>query len=297
MKIKILNDAELYLTYSWNEYVNHGICGHTFEVIDYYLLLKKFFKVKILLAELSPEILKTALTKYDLTNEEILEVLDNTEFISKDIKLIKTTKILFTDGGFNCIKNLNIIADRIFIFACGTRSLQENTSNKYTILQDFRVYGETTYNSIHYVKKILFNKLKKINTSIDRPMIYVTENCRYMSEEDIKKFIEDTKINKLLIVANKNEYNIENIEVLNPPVLNIFEQFSTYYYTPIARHFDCSPRFIAECKYYDKEVIYYNIDYLEDDLGLFYRFLDINTNFKSLFLTEEDEIINIIKNS
>ena len=295
MKIKILDQAELYLTYSWNRYVNHGICGHTFEVIDYYLLLKKHMSVKIVLGELTPDILYKALDKYNLSDLEKTELINDTVFVENTVKLLKVDKILFTDGGFDNITQLNIIANKIFIFACGTKSLQTNNSNKYTILQDFRVYGDTTFNSINYIKKIMFSRLKPIKYSIDQSMIYITENCRYLNQLQVEKFIEDQQIDKLLIIANLNEYNIPGVTLLNPPVENIFELFSTYYYTPIARHFDCSPRFIAECKYFEKEVKYYNIDYLEDDLGLSYRKFDIETNFESLFLNDDDEIINIIK--
>jgi hypothetical protein len=67
-----------------------------------------------------------------------------------------------------------------------------------------------------------------------------------------------------------------------------------FYYTKVNKKFDCSPRFIAECEYYNKEVVYL-IDYLEEDKGLFWRKYDIENNFKSIFLNENDEIIKIIK--
>ena len=77
--ITILNDHEIYLTYSWN-YTNHGICGHTFEVIDYYLLLKNHFNIGILLQEnIDQEIFRKAISeKYNLDDIEIQDILDNT---------------------------------------------------------------------------------------------------------------------------------------------------------------------------------------------------------------------------
>jgi hypothetical protein len=44
------NNYDLWLSYTWSKN-NHGICGHTFEVIDYYYILKKHFKVGILIGE------------------------------------------------------------------------------------------------------------------------------------------------------------------------------------------------------------------------------------------------------
>ena len=80
-----------------------------------------------------------------------------------------------------------------------------------------------------------------------------------------------------------------------PPVDNLFDKFSTYIYTPVPRKWDCSPRFIAECKYYGKEVIYHNIDYWDVDLGLYWRKHDIDNEFDSLFLRDADEIIPILQ--
>jgi hypothetical protein len=87
------------------------------------------------------------------------------------------------------------------------------------------------------------------------------------------------------------------------PVKNIFERFSTYIYTPTysvtnPKHgcFDCSPRFIAECAFYNKDIIYHNItdEYLSRDTGLKYRRHDIENNMDSIILTPQDDIINIL---
>jgi hypothetical protein len=60
-KIKKLKDYELYITYSWST-TNHGICGHTFEAIDYYILLSKHIKCAILLCEdITPETFRMAI--------------------------------------------------------------------------------------------------------------------------------------------------------------------------------------------------------------------------------------------
>ena len=102
-----------------------------------------------------------------------------------------------------------------------------------------------------------------------------------------------------LFITNKENKPILPIEGFSfsiPPVKNLFEKFSTYVYTPVKRKWDCSPRFIAECKYFNKEVIFHNIDYWKEDKGLYWRQWDIENNFDSLFLKEDDEIIQILKN-
>ena len=60
--------------------------------------------------------------------------------------------------------------------------------------------------------------------------------------------------------------------------------------------FDCSPRLIAECKHYEKNVIYHNIDeqLLKVDLGLKYRRHDIENDFDSIKLKPDDKIVSIL---
>lgn len=291
--IRTIKEHDLYLTYTWNANKQHGICGHTFEVIDYYLILKNKFKVGIILAEINEQELRNIIiSKYNLTDEELDNLIENTLFISRNTKLLNTTNILFTDGSIGNLDNITVIAKNIFLFSCGNREIIYNTNPKYIILQDYRIYGENTFNSFNYKKKILFNKLKHITNYKQKYMIYATSNCRLISEEEIYRIKEKYNIDDLLIISNY-PYQLKDVTVINPPVENIFEQFSTYIYTEVPRHFDCSPRFLGECKFYNKEIIL-EIDYLEEDLGLYYRWRDIQEDFESINLTEEDDIIGIL---
>jgi len=65
-------------------------------------------------------------------------------------------------------------------------------------------------------------------------------------------------------------------------------------YTSNTRNFDCSPRFITECKFYNKN-IYIETD-LTHDKGAYYRWLDIQNNFESLKLKNDDLILKILRN-
>ena len=83
------------------------------------------------------------------------------------------------------------------------------------------------------------------------------------------------------------------------PVANIFSKFDTYIYTPTRSDlkFDCSPRFIAECKFYNKDVIYHDIDddYLEEDTGLKWRRYDVENDFDSICLKRNDHIVDVVR--
>jgi hypothetical protein len=99
----------------------------------------------------------------------------------------------------------------------------------------------------------------------------------------------------VLAVVNELPEATAGITFVTPPVDYIFEQFTKYVYTPVPRKWDCSPRFIAECKWYGKEVVYHNIDYWDVDHGLRIRKWDLDNDFESLNLTPNDDIIKILK--
>jgi hypothetical protein len=295
-KITLLDpNCDFWLTYSWSNN-NHGICGHTFEVIDYYSILKNHFRVGILIAEeLDWATFESSIrNKYNFSEEEIDNIKSNTVFSLRP-ELIKGKNILFTDGGIVNMKNRVLIFDNIFYFACGNKEIKSNDKPNVWILQDDRVYEPVNLNGINYKKKILFDRLKSVSQCEENILIYATKNCREIENyEEYKKYG-----NKILVITNKENKPILPIEGFSfsiPPVKNLFEKFSTYVYTPVKRKWDCSPRFIAECKYFNKEVIFHNIDYWKEDKGLYWRQWDIENNFDSLFLKEDDEIIQILKN-
>jgi len=281
---------DLWLSYSWSNN-NHGICGHTYEVIDYYHILKNHFKVGILLCEdIDWKTFELSIkSKYNFTDTEIQDIKDNTVFNNRP-DLIKGNNILFTDGGVVNMESITLLFNNIFYFACGNKEIKDNDKDNVYILQDDRVYEPVKRNGINYKKRILFDRLKSIGDSGDQVLLYATKNCRHISN-----FTDYTKYGKIIAIVNSIPKSVAGIEFLMPPVDNIFEQFNTYVYTPILRKWDCSPRFIAECKHYGKKVIYHNIDYWEEDHGLRVRKWDIDNDFDSLHLKDNDDIIEILK--
>jgi hypothetical protein len=289
------SDYDLWLSYTWSNN-NHGICGHTFEVIDYYHILKDHFKVGILIGEdMDWATLELAIrSKYDFTEAEISDIWQNTTFAKKP-SLVRGTNILFTDGGVVNNSSKTMIFKNIFYFACGNREIKTNDRDNVYVLQDDRVYEPVKKNGIHYVKKILFDRLKPLNECADNFLLYATKNCRNIDNYEI--FVQQYGDNIIAITNQENTptESIDGITFLNPPVDNIFEQFTTYIYTPINRKWDCSPRFIAECRYYGKQVIYHDINYWSQDHGLRVRKYDIENTFDRLFLRPNDPLVNILK--
>jgi len=291
-KIVILKGYDLYLTYSWSS-INHGICGHTYEVLDYYLLLKDHFKVAILLCEdITWETFKNAIEdKYELSDQELLDIENNTIFRNRP-KLLKGSNILFCDGSVNSINQVTLFFDNIFMFGCGYRTPRDY--KKGIILQDDRLYPQGD-NTINYVKKINFDKYKsKVNKS-DTILLYGTKNCRLIGDDTYDEILAKYD-NEILCLVNEitEEELYPQITFAEMPYKDLFNKFGTYIYTPVPRKWDCSPRFIAECKFYDKKVVYHNIDYWDEDDGLRVRKEDIRKNFDSLFLKSDDPIIEIL---
>ncbi len=282
--------TELIISYTWGDN-NHGICGHTFEVIDYFWILKDYFDVKILLCEdITYNIFKSAIeNKYDFSTEEVNLIMNNTVFENRPYMIV-CKNILFTDGDLSAINYMKIIFDKCFIFACGEKEIKNNQNPKIFVLQDHRIYETVITNSIEYVKKILFSRLKSINKHKNKTLLYGTKNCRKL-DKDFYKYLESKYSDDFILLVNEPIRISNRFQLLPMPVANLFEQFNKYIYTPVSKHFDCSPRFIAECKYYNIEVVY-EIDY--KDIGLEVRREDLK-HIESISLNSNDEIIQILK--
>lgn len=290
---------DLWLTYAWffsNH--KHGVCGHLYECLDYYFILKDEFKVGILIGDgLEWEIIYRAIVnRYNFTEEEIKDIKDNMVFSDKP-KIVKCKNILFTDGMISALENIIVVSDNIIHFACGDFTVKDNKKDTNWILQDYRCYPEC-HNSIDYKKRILFDRIKKPTKSTNDSLLYITNNCRFMGIEEVlnvvKKYGKD-RTYRVLSFTPEMYVGLDNIETEKLPIENIYEKFQTYIYTPVPRQWDCSPRLIAECKYLGKDVEYYNIDYWEKDLGLKWRKWDVDNDFDSLHLNKDDEIIKILR--
>ena len=296
---------------TWSGDTDHGVSGHLYEIIEYYQLLKNHFKVGILICEdLSWEVIKKAIsTKYNLNQTQITNIKNNITFANRP-KYVVGRNILFVDGGFTRTMlryGVALLFDNIFSFRCSNLDFHYNLPYKnVTLLQDNRVYNdEDNKISINYKKKIKFDIFKDIQKPIyDTALLYITTNCRKLCDDNIIDVVLQYKFDRYVILSNNNiNYKekfklFKNINFPEMPVENIFEKFNSYIYTPTRDKFDCSPRFIAECRFYNKDVIYHDINenYLKIDTGLKYRKYDIENDFKSINLEEDDNIIEIIQN-
>ena len=279
---------DLCLTYSWGPN-GQGMTGHLFECIEYYYILKNHFKCCIFIGEeLSKEFIKnTIIDKYVFSQMEIDDIMSNI-IISNNPAILKGNNVLITDGNFEKLKSKHLFFKNILVFPCGNMEFKKR--DDIIVFQDNRIYDSKKTNTIHYVKKILLNKYKPIGICEDNNLLYITNGPR-----EFYNFNELTYMGNYIVLCDSKITLPDNFITLDMPVKNLMEKFTTYIYTPVQRKFDCSPRFLAECKYYNKNVIFHNIDYWDIDLGLKWRVYDIEHNFDKLFLKEDDEIINLLK--
>lgn len=295
--------VDLYLSMTWPKLPNkrHGVCGHIYEIIDYYLLLKHKYNVKILIGEqLLYDYELVIRDKYDLSDQEVSEIINDTTFVDKP-KILIGNNILFVDGLLKTnFQNggVKLMFKNIFTFRCSPTSNHENLHYKnVTLLQDNRAYSDDNDVAVQYVKKIYFDKLRPISSNPNVALIYGTGNCRLL---DIQTIIEITKqynFEKYLLVTDVDmDITSPVVDVIKPPVADIFNKFGTYIYTPTHKSFDCSSRLIAECAFFRKRVIYHNItdEYLAVDTGLKARMNDVACGIDCISLSEHDDIFNIL---
>lgn len=291
-----LREYDVVLTTSF--LFEHGISGHTFEMVEYYLGIKQFTKLRpcILLADgTTKEDVSAAIAdKYDLPNLSILDDI----FEHHQPKIIFAHNILIVDGSFR-LNNAEVFADRVFLFRCAEDDFSYfNSKYKKTFLfQDFDVYDEryTDLANVYvhdYKKKILFDRLKYYvseNVS-DVAMLYLTTNCRAAGVNDVDAILRKYGFSKKIILTN-DLTKFDN-DARKVPVPELWNLFGTYIYTSVPRRLDCSPRFIAECEFYGKKVIY-DVDYT--DPGLTARRRDIEeAGLERITLTQDDLFFKVL---
>jgi hypothetical protein len=278
-----LKNYDITLTTSWE--TKHGVSGHMFELIEYFMHLRftKNLNVGILLSDGTTwnELYTAVVEKYELTQDELVDLRHHThEKFQPKCLLVNT--LLIVDGSLRT-HNADIIANKIFLFRCAETDI---VRDNVVVLQDNDVYDPLP-NSIHYKKKILFDKYSELDTTApNTAMFYLTNNSRLcaITTDEMQLIVSKHKFDNYIALTNK-DLQIDAIDSIIVPVRNLWNLFSTYIYTNTALKFDCSPRFVAECEFYNKEVIY-EIDY--HDKGLVARLHDMKHG--DIWLRVDDEI-------
>lgn len=283
--VVMLKKFDITLTTSWE--TKHGISGHLFEMIEYFyhLTFHKHMNVCILIADgLSRAEFDIAIEKYDFTQEELDVIHERTQFHYQP-RVVFAKTLLIVNGSLRTC-DADIFADKIVMFRCND-TLQIDKA--HILLQDYDIY-EPTENSVHYKKKILFSKFKKLNPKKPNVgMFYGTKHSRKMSYEQIDEIMSKTNFDSYLLLTDHQMEVPPRCELKIVPVKDLWDSFDTYLYTNASVLVDCSPRFVAECKHYNK-----GLEFLTDkiDLGLQTRLNDMQ--YGDIELRETDDICSKI---
>lgn len=291
-RIAIANLKKFAITLTTSFECKHGISGHLFEMVEYFyhFHFQKNISTSILISDGTTyeEFFKAITDKYDFSEKELEIILKSTFFYFKPMSIVANT-LLITNGSLR-MHNCDLLVKKIVMFRCN-EDVSEYINKNILILQDYDVY-EPMKNSMHYKKKILFSKFKKLTPK--KPnigMFYATSNSRAMSFDDINIIIKKhLEFEKFIVLTDKQMEVPERCEVLIVPIENLLDSFGTYIYTNASSHIDCSPRFIAECKHYNKDLIFELNG--KKDKGLETRIHDMN--FGDIKLKETDDIYSKI---
>jgi len=313
---KFLSSREVFLI----NILKENVCGHLFECLDYYMLLsqrsEKSVGIYLAYDNFSKDDLENLVEdRYSLSSREIKALLKDTYIQSikefrktRIIRFTKHQRIIFTDAQdyARIMNDTNMVfsAPSIIGLRCGIVNEQfKKLSDKVTklkinfkVFQDFRIYTESLYDipTRNHKKRLYFKSYKhldKEDIAKNTGFIYLSTECRSLDVNYLKKIVlEHPELSKIYVaVLNKDDYpSLNKVEYLVPPVKNFHEKFDTFIYVPIARKFDCSPRLLPECTFYNKNIIFHGIDKDYGDLGLYWRYQDCKENMGDLTLDLTD---------
>lgn len=256
---------------------NHSIHGATIDAFEYFFAVYEHNKnFKLILIDSNKQVAEKICSviedRYNL--EGIENFRENIEFL-KFHELVKTRFKKAFISSFHTTKRIKglVFSEKIFI-TCGTMELgQKALFNRK--LYDVTHFGEMPFDDrdVEYKIKVLFKRFKPLTFSNEG--IYINS-----PRNDDTKFISELNLPKNKPIIWKSRSHL----------YNLFEHFDTYIYYHANKWFDPHPRLFLECKFYDKEIHYYNKFDIKD--GSYYRYHDVIKNgLTGRYLDENDEIV------
>jgi len=200
-------------------------------------------------------------------------------------------------------KTMYVMYDRPYEYLSDEFHRKKGFYKNINILYDSRIIDKLNgFRNIHYVKKINFSIFKRIEKSDDKTCLSLYCDHKCYNVDFILKIIEEFKDQEFFIYTKSfGKFDIKYYSLIKnkrvtleqAPISNFMEKFNRFLYLPSVRGFDPSPRLLAECKYYNKDIIIYGeerIKTIKD--GGYYRLLDIN-KLEEVDLNKGDQIIGI----
>lgn len=288
--------------------------GGFFDNFEYYYLTKKLFVNENVILRIVSDSNKEKVFKFINDKYENVE-----DFIFEGIEIIrhKVNMIMLNPAKIDlliCPTNSSLywfLENKGFIVAKNVIAMGDFLEHhqKYSTLFDYfhffydeRIFERRSELDVPYRKKILFDKYhrKNYDSKYDY-MLNMSLIERQYPRQFFDHLFERFKGTYLIYTGSKNKefYSWMNklnfIRLIQPPIEDFMGLFKTFIYIPYNNGWDATPRLIPECVFYNKEIIYYDNDSAGIKAGGFYRYQDTKTDFKSLWLKEEDEVFGYIR--
>jgi len=260
------------LFYHWN----NRLTGSVINLFEYFLAIYEHNKeAEIIFIDGNvmdtKELIKIVYDRYDVDDlkgfENNIRIVSRYKLMAEQFKnvLILDYGTINKTRGFISPENLVVISEK---------HTDEPDFFFRKDLYNVTYYGEMPfhYRDREYRMKFLFDRYKKLKSVDDAIFLTSPHNHDF-------SFIKDIKLpDKPIIYKTRNHRE------------NLFEKFNTYVYYHADTWFDPHPRLFVESKFYNKDIIYFNIPKIID--GSYYRYNDVLENgIKDRNMTKNDEVI------
>ena len=287
--------------------------GGFFDNFEYYYLTKKIFKEYDVTLRLVSDATKEEVFAFINDKYENIEdfIFDGIEVIQHRINMhmLKPPKIdflvcatnsslywFFQNGGFIVAKDVIAMGDFL-----DHHPKYDKCFDRFRFFYDERIFNSYNSLDVWYRKKILFSKyrIKEFDSKYDYMMNMSLVERRF-PRDFFEKLFNQYKGTYVIYTGIKNlEYyswlkELEFVELIKPPVKNFMDLFKTFIYVPYNNGWDATPRLLPECLFYNKNIIYYDND-SEIKAGGYYRYLDCQYDYMSLFLDVEDKFFSLVE--
>jgi hypothetical protein len=268
----------LLLTYSFE---HHDFSGHIFEVLDYFIyMVQNGIKPFVYIPFFNKRELRSII--HSRYNKQIIALVSEYEYLFVDLttKILKPVIdltdfdiVLSTNGGLTYSRKHKVLVKTFIGFRCNKQFDSSILAVDKIVLQDDRIYESQwkDYTSYHYIKKILFQGIAFKKDFKFVYCAYCVGTQKYIGHP-ILEFLPNT------LIIGKH---------MIPPINNLFGLFKVFLVTPTKRHFDCSPRLIKECQYFEKDIVFLT----KPDFATFIRFKDA---IEEVDLRNDDFILDFI---
>jgi hypothetical protein len=151
------------------------------------------------------------------------------------------------------------------------RAFDEKRKN-VTMLYDPRVFkGRKDYDHIPYYRALYFDIMKKmIKPARDSCLLNMVTDHKCYEPDRLYEIMEEWDGIEHWTIVTKDKWaskympmmdkNYQSIDVLLSPVRDYMYKFNSMMYLPSVRKLDPSPRLMPECRYFGKQVNYYQVE-------------------------------------